>query len=98
VGKIRPRFGHHTEASSDPGSGSTNEFYPPSKLPSLAPKIVNFPLVKASEVIAEIKGLSPEGYAEVSAFILSTEREDPAVRTALQRKQTSSAGQVVSRP
>jgi len=97
VGKIRPRFGHHTEASSDPGSGSTNEFYPPSKLP-LAPKIVNFTLVKASEVIAEIKGLSPEGYAEVSAFILSTEREDPALRTALQRKQTSTTGQVVSRP
>lgn len=54
--------------------------------------------VKAAEIIAEIKGLPPEGYAEVSAFILKTEREDPALHTAISRKHDSTTGQVVSRP
>lgn len=52
--------------------------------------------MKAAEIIAEIKGLTPEEYAEVSAFILGAESEDPAFQTALQRKNTM--GQVVSRP
>jgi hypothetical protein len=47
---------------------------------------------------AEIKGLPPERYAEVSAFILGAEREDPAFQTALERKRQSTTGQVVSRP
>lgn len=54
--------------------------------------------MKAAEIIAEIKSLPPEGYAEVSAFILGAEREDPAFQTALQRKRNSTTGQVVSRP
>jgi len=54
--------------------------------------------MKAAEIIAEIKGLTPEGYAEVSAFILGAEREDPAFQTALERKHSSTTGQVVSRP
>jgi hypothetical protein len=54
--------------------------------------------MKAAEIIAEIKGLSPEEFAEVSAFIMGTEREDPAFQTALQRKHQSTTGQVVSRP
>lgn len=54
--------------------------------------------VKAAEIIAEIKGLPPEGLAEVSAFMLKAEREDPALQVALQRKHQSATGQVVSRP
>jgi UDP-galactopyranose mutase len=54
--------------------------------------------VKAAEIIAEIKGLPPEGYAEVFAFMLKTERDDPALQVALNRKQNSTTGQVVSRP
>jgi hypothetical protein len=54
--------------------------------------------VKAAEIIAEIKGLSPEGYAEVSAFILAAERDEPAFQVALERKHHSTTGQVVSRP
>ena len=54
--------------------------------------------MKAAEIIAEIKGLPPEGYAEVSAFILGAEREDPAFLMALERKRNSTTGQVVSRP
>lgn len=54
--------------------------------------------MKAAEIIAEIKGLSPEGLAEVSAFMLQIEQEDPALRVALQRKQESLSGQGTSRP
>jgi len=54
--------------------------------------------VKAAEIIAEIKGLPPEGFAEVSAFMLKAEREDPALQIALERKKQSTTGQVVSRP
>ena len=46
---------------------------------------------------AEIKGLPPEEFAEVSAFILRSEREDPAFQIAVQRKRNSITGQVVSR-
>lgn len=54
--------------------------------------------MKAAEIIAEIKGLPPEGLAEVSAFMLKAEREDPALQVALKRKHQSTTGQVVSRP
>jgi hypothetical protein len=54
--------------------------------------------VKAAEIIAEIKGLPPEGLAEVSAFMLQIEQEDPAFQVALHRLQQSDTGQVVSRP
>jgi hypothetical protein len=54
--------------------------------------------VKAADIIAEIKGLPPEGFAEVSAFMLKAEREDPALQIALQRKQDSLLGQGTSRP
>ena len=57
-----------------------------------------FPSVKAAEIIAEIKGLPPEGYAEVSAFMLKVEQDDPALQVVLQRLQQSTTGQVVSRP
>lgn len=45
--------------------------------------------MKAAEIISEIKGLTPGEYAEVSAYMLSTERDDPALQTALQRKRES---------
>ncbi len=54
--------------------------------------------VKAAEIIAEIKNLPPEEFAEVSAFMLEAERADPALQIALQRKQESTTGQVVSHP
>ena len=54
--------------------------------------------MKADEIIAEIKGLPPEGLAEVSAFMLQIERDDPALQVALQRLHQSTTGQVVSRP
>lgn len=54
--------------------------------------------VKAEEIIAEIKGLPPEGLAEISAFMMQSEQVDPALRIALQRKHSSTTGQVVSRP
>jgi hypothetical protein len=54
--------------------------------------------MKAAEIIAEIKGLPPEGYAEVSAFMLKVEQDDPALQVALQRKQDSLSGQGTSRP
>lgn len=56
------------------------------------------PPMKAAEIIAEIKGLPPEGLAEVSAFMLKIERDDPALLVALQRKQDSLSGQGTSRP
>jgi hypothetical protein len=52
----------------------------------------------AAAIIAEIKALPPEGLAEVSAFMLEAERADPALQIALERKEQSSTGQVVSRP
>jgi hypothetical protein len=51
-----------------------------------------------AEIIAEIKGLPPEGLAEVSAFMLQIEQDDPALQVALQRKQESLSGQGTSRP
>jgi hypothetical protein len=54
--------------------------------------------MKPAEIIAEIKGLTPEGYAEVSAFMLKIEQDDPALMVALQRKQDSLSGQGTSRP
>lgn len=54
--------------------------------------------MKAAEIIAEIKGLTPEEYAEVSAFMLKIEQDDPALMVALQRKQDSLSGQGTSRP
>jgi len=54
--------------------------------------------VKAAEIIAEIKGLPPEGLAEVSAFMWQIEQEDPALLIALQRMQESLTGQGTSRP
>jgi hypothetical protein len=54
--------------------------------------------MKAAEIIAEIKGLPPEGYAEVSAFMLKVEQDDPTLQVALQRKQDSLSGQGTSRP
>jgi len=56
------------------------------------------PVMKAAEIIAEIKGLPPEGLAEVSAFILQIEQDDPALQVAIQRMHQSNTGQVVSRP
>jgi hypothetical protein len=53
--------------------------------------------VKAAEIIAEIKALPPEGLAEVSAFMLKVEQDDPALQVALQRKQDSISGQGNSR-
>ena len=47
--------------------------------------------MKATEIIAEIKGLPPGDFAEVSAYMLRAEREDPALQTALQRKHESVA-------
>ncbi len=47
--------------------------------------------MKAAEIISEIKGLPPGDFAEVSAYMLHTEREDPALQTALQRKHESAA-------
>ena len=47
---------------------------------------------------AEIKGLPPEGLAEVYAFMLKIERDDPALLVALQRQQESLSGQGTSRP
>ncbi|MBI2512975.1 MAG: hypothetical protein HYV96_13430 [Opitutae bacterium] len=59
----------------------------------------DFARVKAAAaIIAEIKALPPEGLAEVSAFMLEVERADPALQIALERKEQSSTGQVVSRP
>ncbi len=54
--------------------------------------------VKADEIIAEIKGLSPEDFDKVSAFMLQTELEDPALQVALQRMQDSISGRGTSRP
>lgn len=54
--------------------------------------------MKAAEIIAEIKSLPPEGLAEVSAFMLQIEQDDPALQIALQRKQESLSGQGTSRP
>ncbi len=54
--------------------------------------------MKAAEIITEIKGLPPEGLAEVSAFMLQIERDDPALQVALQRLHQSTTGQMVSRP
>lgn len=54
--------------------------------------------MKAAEIIAEIKGLTPEEYAEVSAFMLKIEQDDPALMVALQRKQDSLSGHGTSRP
>ena len=54
--------------------------------------------MKAAEIIAEIKSLPPEDLAEVSAFILKMEQDDPALQVALQRKQESLSGQGTSRP
>ena len=54
--------------------------------------------MKAAEIIAEIKGLPPEGLAEVSAFMLKIEQDDPALQVATQRMHQSITGQVVSRP
>jgi hypothetical protein len=54
--------------------------------------------MKAAEIIAEIKGLPPEDLAEVSAYMLKIERDDPALLVALQRKQDSLSGQGTSRP
>jgi len=54
--------------------------------------------VKADEIIAEIKALPPEGLAEVSAFMLQLEQDDPAFQVALRRTQESLSGQGTSRP
>ena len=54
--------------------------------------------MKVAEIISEIKGLAPEDFAEVSAFILRAEHEDPALQVALARKRESAAGRVQSRP
>jgi hypothetical protein len=48
--------------------------------------------MKAAEIIAELKGLPPQDFAEVSAFVLSAERKDPALQVALQRKRESTSG------
>jgi len=62
------------------------------------PTCSTFRAVNAAEIIAKIRDLPPAEFAEVSAFILSAEREDPACQSALQRKLDSTTGQVVSRP
>ena len=54
--------------------------------------------MKAAEIIAEIKGLPPQELAEVSAYMLKSEQEDPALQVALQRKHSSTTGHVVGRP
>ncbi len=54
--------------------------------------------MKAAEIISEIKGLTPEGYAEVSAFILQTERADPALQAALARKRAPAVAETTSLP
>jgi hypothetical protein len=59
---------------------------------------MTFHIVKAEEIIAEIKALPPEGLAQVSAFMQQLEQDDPALQIALQRMRESDTGQVVSRP
>ncbi len=54
--------------------------------------------MKAPEIIAEIKNLSPKEYAEVSAFMLRAERNDPDFQVAIQRKHESAKGRSPSRP
>jgi len=54
--------------------------------------------MKAAEIIAQIKELPAEDYAEVAAFMLKAEREDTAFQTALQRKRESAAGQTKGIP
>ncbi|MBP6506239.1 MAG: hypothetical protein KA257_01630 [Opitutaceae bacterium] len=54
--------------------------------------------MKAAEIISEIKGLPPGDYAEVSAYMLRAEHEDPALQTALQRKRESGARDAQSVP
>lgn len=54
--------------------------------------------MNAAAIIAELKALPPEDFAEVSAFVLTIEREDPALQTALDRKRESKAGTTTSRP
>jgi hypothetical protein len=54
--------------------------------------------MKAAEIISEIKGLAPGDLAEISAFMLQAEQEDPALQVALVRKRESAAGRVRSRP
>jgi hypothetical protein len=49
--------------------------------------------MKAADIISEIKGLPPQDFAEVSAYMLAAERNDPALSVALQRQQASVAGQ-----
>lgn len=54
--------------------------------------------MKADEIIAQIKALPPEDFAKVSAFMLESEREDPALQIALERMQDSLSGRGASRP
>jgi hypothetical protein len=53
--------------------------------------------MNAAAIIAELKALPPEDFAEVSAYMLTVERDDPALQVALHRKRESVAKQVEGR-
>jgi hypothetical protein len=54
--------------------------------------------MKAAAIIAELKTLPPEDFAEVSAYMLAVERGDPALQVALARKRDSAANRTPNRP